>query len=199
MDRGLLLLDKDTSAVLPAYQGGVQDSDIVASDPDAMVSLDSCHRRGTGKGRFLSARVRPLGPDGLAVPYAYPGTRLRIDLLIQCISGFPGSNVGIEIYDAHGYRIIDANIALKRRFLPMQAGELARVRIELHDLLLKPGNYLIGLWLGRAGIENIDYLERALSFSVETDSENVVHTELFPGVYQCRFEASIEKIVGAVN
>ena len=53
------------------------------------------------------------------------------------------------IYDANGYRLIDANTALKGTFLSMQAGQEVVVRFVLTQVLLRPASYYVGLWIGK--------------------------------------------------
>ena len=57
----------------------------------------------------------------------------------------------------------------------------------LKDVLLKPGRYRVNLSLGRSRVENIDYVEFAGGFDFFEPPSPSNHTEVFPGVYQCRF------------
>ena len=59
---------------------------------------------------------------------------------------------------------------------------------------LKPGEYSLGLWLGRTNVEDIDGILHAVSFRVEPDFENIGHTAIFPGVYQCAFDVDMSPI-----
>ena len=77
-------------------------------------------------------------------------------------------------------RLLDVNTAIKGAFLSLQRGEQACVNFRLHDLLLKPGTILLGLWLGRGGIEEIDSVQQAASFSVEAPPVSLKHSETFP-------------------
>jgi hypothetical protein len=77
-----------------------------------------------------------------------PGSRLRIETRIVCAAPVDSANVGITIYDAGGYRLVDANTAMQGRFVSMQPGDEARVEFTLDDVRLKPGTYLVGLWMG---------------------------------------------------
>jgi hypothetical protein len=95
------------------------------------------------------------------------------------------------IYDAAGYRLIDVNTALQGRFLTLAPGDEARVEFELERVLLKPGPYLLGLWIGRGGTENIDGILYATTLLVEPDPGRLRHSEVFPGPYQCEFSHSV--------
>jgi hypothetical protein len=73
----------------------------------------------------------------------------------------------------------------------MDAGQKIRARFLLHDVLLKPGRYFTGLWLGREAMEVIDHVEHAATFDVMESEENSQHVVIFPGVYLCRFENDV--------
>jgi hypothetical protein len=120
------------------------------------------------------------------------GCEVRIETTIQCLANIQNSNVAVIIYDSNGYRLIDVNTAMKGEFLSMQAGAEATVRFLLREVLLKPGSYYVGLWIGRGGVEEMDSVEYATRMDVIADVENVKHTEVFPGPYVCRFDAMVE-------
>jgi hypothetical protein len=66
------------------------------------------------------------------------------------------------------------------------------MQFQLHNVLLKPGVYLLGLWLGYGAVQAIDGLTHASTFSVEADPETLMHSETFPGVYQCDYIHTIQ-------
>ena len=153
--------------------------------------LSNRERKGNGRARFTSIRIQPVGPTGELRTAVYPGCDLRVDFEIECRDGIADSNVALIIYDQNGFRVIDANTAQKGRFLRMEAGDKAEVSFLLRDMLLKPGQYLLGLWLGRHGIEEIDHLEHAATFNVLESQGDSRHPITYPGVYLCRFEESM--------
>ena len=61
----------------------------------------------------------------------------------------------------------------------------------LDDVRLKPGTYLVGLWMGRTNVEDIDGILYAATLAVEPDPQQLRHSEQFPGAYLCAFEHSI--------
>lgn len=149
-------------------------------------SLEEVERYGSGRARFTTVRIQSCGTPN----YLETGEDLEIDLEIISCENIEDVNVGAMIYDVTGVRLLDVNIALKGEFLSLQRGEHARVNFRLRDLLLKPGTYTVGLWLGRGGIEDIDLVKHAASFSVEAPPSQLKHSEVFPGPYQCRFEVT---------
>jgi homopolymeric O-antigen transport system ATP-binding protein len=181
LNDGKVVLDGDTNTVVGAYQ-----SDRTAVT-NTTSSLAEQPRRGTGKGTFCSLSTLALSRAGDVLPDAIPGCDLVVEVAIECLADFSAAQVAVMMFDSNAYRVIDANTALRGDFVSLKQGQRATVTFHLDDLLLKPGTYYIGLWLGRGALEEIDYVEDAGSFRVVEDPASVMHTETFPGVYQCRF------------
>lgn len=146
-------------------------------------------REGNGKAFFSEIFIRALGPMG-SVDVAYPGCDLEIEFEIECRSEITDANAAIVFYDTNGYRVIDTNTAQKGEFVSMRAGQKARGRFFLHDVLLKPGKYFVGLWMGRHTMETIDSIEHAATLDVMEGEESTKHGITYPGVYLCRFDQS---------
>jgi lipopolysaccharide transport system ATP-binding protein len=148
-------------------------------------------RQGNGKARFSAVSVQPLTPTGEPLETARPGCDLRIKVEIQGRSQIADCNLAIIIYDMTGVRVIDTNTAQKGEFVNLEAGQNARARFLLHDVLLKPGKYVVSLWLGRHTLEVIDYVEQAAAIDVMGSEETSKHGVIYPGVYLCRFNHDI--------
>ena len=151
-----------------------------------------CAREGEGQAKFSSIVVQPLDSDREPVPVAYPGCNLSIELGIECYSSISESTAAIIIYDQTGYRVVDVNTAQKNDYVRLNAGDKAKVSFLVRDVLLKPGEYYIGLWLGQHGVDVIDHIEHAASLSVMEGEENSQHYVTYPGVYLCRFEETVQ-------
>jgi hypothetical protein len=100
----------------------------------------------------------------------------------------------VVFYDASGYRLVDVNTASQGRFLSLRPGEEAQISFTLENVLLKPGTYLVGLWLGRGAVDDIDGILYATTLDVEVDAERLRHSEIFPGPYQCEFSHRVDLI-----
>ena len=159
----------------------------VSNGPD----LSDRKREGTGKARFMSISIEARDADGHLLSVACPGCNLSIDVEIECKSGFAHANLAITFYDSNGSRIIDANTAQKGDFVMLKAGQVARANFRLQEVLLKPGKYLIGLWIGREGVESIDHVEHATTMDFAENEETSGHPVLYPGTYLCRFEEHV--------
>ena len=188
IDRGSLVQDGSPSAITALYQSSLYPA--IKDNPD----LSAAKRYGSGKARFTAVKVTPLGKDKGPWPFLRSGEALRVEVWIRSESELVEANVALIIYDSLGYRLIDANTALQGAFLELKPGQEARVEFELEEVLLRPGTYLIGLWMGRHNVEDIDGITHATSVSVEADPETFKHSETFPGVYQCRYTHYIEKV-----
>jgi lipopolysaccharide transport system ATP-binding protein len=145
-------------------------------------------REGNGKARFTSVAVQPLNEEGEELKVAYPGCSLQIEIELECMQGFADCNLALIFYDVNGYRLIDTNTAQKGQFISLSAGQKGRARFLLRELLLRPGTYFVGLFLGRSLMELVDYIEHAVTFQVVESEETNKYSEIYPGTYLCRFE-----------
>ena len=185
LDGGRLVLESDPITVAARYQA------MLTAAPTESADLAGAEHFGTGKARFASLRFVPERRDGTTREMMCPGSRLRIETRIICSAPVDSANVGITIYDASGYRLIDANTAMQGRFVSMLPGDEARIEFALDDVRLKPGTYLVGLWMGRGNVEDIDGILYAATLEVEPDPQQLQHSEQFPGPYLCAFKHSV--------
>jgi hypothetical protein len=181
LDAGSLNLDSDPITVAAKYQA------TLTAAPNGSADLSNAEHFGTGKARFVSLQFVPERPDGSIRETIYPGDRLRIETRIVATAPVDSANVGITIYDAAGYRLVDANTAMQGRFVSLAAGDDALVTFTLEDLRLKPGTYLVGLWMGRTNVEDVDGVLYAATLEIEPDPRQLRHSEQFPGAYLCQF------------
>ena len=185
LEKGEVAMDGPTHEITTAYY--VHASNPAEDNPD----LCGRPRTGTGKAIFTSLTLRPLGSDGKPISGPRTGCDLSIETTIEARAFLPDSNVAVIIYDRGGYRLVDVNINQKGEFLRLQPGEKARIRFLIRELLLKPGTYLVGVWLGRNNLEETDSIEYAVTLEVAPEVENQVHSVVFPGPYLCRFECAV--------
>ena len=193
LETGRLVIDGATPKVAAVYHA--QSADAVWRDSD----LRTAPRVGTGKAIFTSIALQPMTGDGSMLDAAYTGCDLEIDLTIEARQDLPASNVAVIIYDSGGYRLIDVNTARKGEFLTLKAGEVARVRFCLAQLLLRPGIYFVGLWIGRQEIEEIDHIEHAGTIEIAASTADNKSSIPFPGTYLCRFEESISILQSSMS
>lgn len=165
-----------------------------AALPENDCSLTERRREGNGKAHFTSLSLQPLTLSGDRINVCRPGCDLLIEFEIECYSRIAEANAAVIIYDQNGFRVIDANTAQKGTHVQLEAGQKGRISFLLHDLLLKPGQYFVTLWLGWQAMGVIDHVEHAGAFNVVEGEESRQHTIVFPGVYLCRFEHDVSII-----
>lgn len=163
------------------------------NESDANLPLVERPRTGSGAARFTRMTVIPFDAAGKRGEYIVSGMSVQFDLEITAEAQLRDTTVAVTIYDVNRYRLIDVNTALKGEFLSLAPGSKANVSFIIEEVLLKPGRYLVELWLGRAGIEEVDFIREAGMIEVHDDVKNAIHTETFPGIYKCRFSHRISK------
>jgi lipopolysaccharide transport system ATP-binding protein len=184
LDRGGVEFDGSTTEATARYYA--ESLEIVDRS-----DLSTLPRKGNGKARFTSIFIQPLDPAGRPLNVAYPGCDLSVDVELVCESDFAHSNLAIIFYDSTGYRVIDTNTAQKGEFVSLRAGQTAKANFLLREVLLRPGKYLVGMWLGRDTLETIDDIEHAATLDFAESDETSRHSTVFPGTYLCRFENKI--------
>lgn len=190
--RGILLSDgkiiQDGSArdITSEYQS------IMYSHINDSSDLTTVERYGNGKCKFTSIKITPYDNEQNPQKILQVGQNLEIKLAIFAYQDVYDTNVAIIIYEKSGYRIIDANTLMKNSFLTLKKGQTAIVTFILQNVLCKPGDYLLGLWIGRANIEDIDGIGYAKQFSIETNPYTSESSNKFPGIYLCDYDYSLE-------
>jgi lipopolysaccharide transport system ATP-binding protein len=148
-------------------------------------------REGNGKGRFESIEIHAQDAMGKKLTVAYPGCDLKVEVEVQCHANFSECLLAVIFYDINGYRVVDANTAQQGDFISLKVGQKARVTFLLRDVLLRPGQYFVGVWLGRHAMEVLDHVEHAIILDVAEGDEHKHTPIVYPGLYLCRFEKQI--------
>lgn len=177
-----------TEAVVTAYHDRMLPA--IAPTPD----LRHVERYGNGQARFTEIRVEVVGRGGEAESVFRTGDDLRIVLELTASEQVVDANVAIILYDPLGLRLVDANTALQGLFLTLEPNGSVRVEFVLCQLLLKPGQYSVGLWMGKRNVCDIDGITYAARFTVEQRAEDIHYDQVFPGPYQCRFQVRVTGI-----
>ena len=186
IEKGKLVKDGTASTVTQKYLE--KTAPLINNEID----IEQAPRYGNGKARFTALEIYPLTEEGQRCVTMQTGNDLEIIVTIEAYQEIKDAVVAIIIYDSTGYRLIDVNIGLKGHFLSLDPKQIAKIKFRLHDLLLKPGLYLLGLWIGRRNVYVIDGINYAKEFSVELNSALIKSPTEYPGVYQCRFSEKID-------
>ncbi len=180
LDKGKIVFNGDSQEGIELYQK----ENMNAFNEDYNFYSDDPDRYGNGKVRFRSLEVSSVNKEGRL--NFYPGDDIKIKLGIEALKGIEDIIVAVIIYSIDGYRLIDVNTALKGNYISLNSGENRNVEFTLNNVLLKPSEYLIGLWMGKTG-EDIDGIQYASRFSIELNHEKNSNTHIYPGSYQVVF------------
>jgi lipopolysaccharide transport system ATP-binding protein len=190
MGRGQIAFDGSTAEATARYYA---DSLKVGAQGD-----DLAHRPRleivNGKARFTSLSIKPLSEHGMQLGVTQPGCSLAVEIELECLRDFSDCNLALIFYDVNGYRVIDTNTAQKGQFVSLKSGQKARALFILREVLLRPGTYFVSPWLGRVPMEVIDYVEHAAELRIVESEETNKYSEIYPGVYLCRFENHFDVI-----
>jgi len=187
LQRGKLLRSGKTCDVVSAY------TEHTVGSIESVVNIENKARSGSGIARFTELSIHSAKKGCSLYQKIIPGSDVDIQLKILSIASITDVNVAITLYDLNGIRIVDVNTALKGHVLSLPINSSAIVKFTLKSLLLKPGKYVVDLWMGKGGIEDIDYIREAGVIEVKFDHTRSNHTETFPGIYQCEFSHQIIK------
>lgn len=187
LDHGRIEMDGPAADVVEHYQESLTERSNKTFD------VLRAEQRKTGRARIISVRLTPLDRNGSPVEVLRVGGDLEIELEVEAHDRISEANVTTVVSELTGYRVIDANLAIKDDHLSLDAGKRAVVRFTLRSLLLRPGTYRLSAGMNKKGIENIDLVADAATFVVEVDPRNLQHSDIYPGVYQCEFTHSVVK------
>jgi lipopolysaccharide transport system ATP-binding protein len=183
LEHGLIAFDGPTAAATARYY-----ADSMKIGPRGEDLLQRPRADGNGKARFSSIAIQALDGGGEELEVAHPGCNLRVEIELECLRSFANCNLAVIFYDTNGYRVIDTNTGQKGQFVSLNAGQRGRACFLLRQVLLRPGTYFVGVWLGRDGIEALDHIEHAITLEVMGSEETSRQHVTYPGVYLCRFE-----------
>jgi hypothetical protein len=186
IDAGRIIKDGDAKTITSEYLSMLYNNIETTSD------LDNVERYGNGKARFTAVTIIPIDKNSNPQEIFSIGQNVKIILEIIANESIYDTNVALIIYERMGYRLIDANLALKNSCFSLLKGQKAKIIFILQNVLLQPGVYLLGLWIGRSNIEDIDGITYAKQFSIEIDPDTTEASHNFPGVYLCDFTYSVE-------
>ncbi len=145
---------------------------------------------GSGEAKVEAVTLRPVGPGDLNDEFMRTGHDLLVELEIAASQAVHDATVAIIIYDSSGSRLVDANTEIAGLPFDIAAHGTTTAVFRLKDLLLRPGRYFLGTWIGRRNIADIHGVTHALEFEVRHSASNAGHIHSYPGTYQCRFDVS---------
>lgn len=148
-------------------------------------------RQGTGDAIFQSVELQAINLEDDDTEAIRTGDDLVVKTVLKGVNKVKDSNVAIIIYDLYGVRIIDANLAIQGQAASFLPDDLKTVTFTLHDVLLKPGEYVLGLWCGVPNT-NIDAISEAIRFRVDERLSSKKYSITFDGFYQCNYDIEMD-------
>jgi lipopolysaccharide transport system ATP-binding protein len=185
LSNGTILKDGEAREITSEYQS------MMYSHIDSSEDLTNIERYGNGKSRFTSVTITPYDKQ-ISQNILQVGQDLEITTNIIAYQDIIDANVAVIIYEQSGYRLIDVNTAIKNSHISLKQGQSATIKFRLKNVLCKPGTYLLGLWLGRANVEDIDGIKYAKQFQIETNIFTSESSYKFPGTYLCEYDHTVE-------
>jgi lipopolysaccharide transport system ATP-binding protein len=187
LEKGELKADGRTIEVVQKYL-----EQTTSTNSESEIDFQKVHHYGNGRARFIDVQICPTNQKSTSNSIIQTGSDLLIKTTIEAFEEITETVVAVVIYDSSGYRIIDANTGLEGHYLSLKSKQKATVTFRLNNLLLKPGTYRVGLWIGRPNVYDIDGITYAKQFTISFDPTTIKSPIEYPGVYQCNFTDLIE-------
>lgn len=158
--------------------------------------LGHASRSGSGAARFTHLESKPLSRTGEPLALATTGSDLRFDVQIDAARSINAASVRLTVADQNSYALVDVGTELASS-LTLEAGESARVSFRLRELLLRPGLYTVGLWLGRSEADVYDAIEYASPLEIASGADDALRGGTSTGAYVCRCDVELSVAPGA--
>jgi len=163
IDQGKIVADGPTADVTARYlaEGFARTA---KSGPLEWIVLNSVEHAGTGQSRFASLRY---GSDNATVGHhAYTGGPLQVTLEIVSDKPRRVGSLAVTVNDEHGTVLVNADSVELGVSVDLRRGTTF-LALQIETLHLKPGTYVIGLWLAEATHEPVyDYIQSACPLEV---------------------------------
>jgi len=183
ISNGKLMKVGDPEEVIKAYRKSASGSS------SGEKTLAKAAHYGDGSARFVKINIK----NKSGKPIFVTGDDIDCEVTIKANQDISNANVAIVISDEREIRLIDANTLIKGYGLALKQGQTAKVVFSLKNVRLRPGNYIVAVWMGAYASHEIDAVKYADSFEVEARREDILYTAPYPGLYSCEFDYKVEK------
>lgn len=182
LEHGRLVAQGDTANIIVRYLS----SDSYTASPAEWIDVSDTRRQGTGEARFVGVWYSSINK---AVGFrAYSNGPLEFQLAIMSDSTRSVGSIAVTLYDQYGTKLVNADTLSLGRSVTLQKGRNV-VRLRLKELHLKPGIYVLGLWLANPLGGIFDYIESAFKIEViDLESEGFGIKVGADGVVTCQFD-----------
>lgn len=185
LEHGHLVADGTTSEIVDRYlSGGAREA-----HPGHWIDLEGAARTGSGGARFQSVRYSSRS----ARHHLQPFTRGRLEFRLTAVSDAARDvNLSVSIWNQSGTKLVNADTTTLGRTVALRQGKTT-CRLTIERLYLKPGTYVVGLWLGDPASETLDRIESAFRIEVHDRQPERPAVRLDPrydGPVECRFDVA---------
>jgi lipopolysaccharide transport system ATP-binding protein len=183
LERGRLTAIGETSEVVGRYLASGTDEFPAGS----WIDVSTASRSGSGIARFVGLRYSSLNEAVGLRPY--PCGPLEFELTIDSQVSRSSATIALSVRDQHGTKLINADSGTIAAPVVLRPG-VSTWRLVIEQLYLKPGSYVVGLWLADRVGELIDRVGSVCRIEVVDSDSRAVGTRVDPrydGVVACRF------------
>jgi lipopolysaccharide transport system ATP-binding protein len=194
-ERGRLVSYGSPAKIIPLY---LISNDSCQSLPNQWIDVSKNNRTGTGEARFVAVQYTSLNEAVEFQPFSCGTLEFLLDIESTLSSSFGG--LAVAIFDQKGTILVNADIASLGQTISLCRGNNI-IQLRIHKLYLRPGIYVVGLWLDRTGTGEmpIDSVESAFEIEVIdeiTDSTTPRLNIKTSGCVICKF--SILKVKSSI-
>ncbi len=184
---GRVVADASASEITRLYSAGV-----VMATTTEEVDLTSLPRARPRAAQCTAIQVSAVDERGTALDAIVPGSTMQVVVTVHATHAVSHALLGVELMDERGRPAMGITTDSVDGWIDLAANETRRVTVRLHDVLLRPGIYTVGLTLTMV-TEKLDALDAVMRFEV-TPAPNAGY-ERWPGwpaaAYAPRFDVSI--------
>ena len=168
LDHGRLSMQGNTTDVIEKYLSFVSSKSI---GPKGWIDLSTQKREGTGKVRFTAVSYTSLN-QSLGF---YPYTNGPLEFSVKLISDSERlvGSIALTIFDRYGTKLVNVDTLALGRSISLCEGE-NNIKLQIDQLHLNPGAYMLGLWVADPPIEVYDHLTSVTIIEVvESEKEKI--------------------------
>jgi lipopolysaccharide transport system ATP-binding protein len=192
LEHGQLVQDGPTVEVVTRYLARHSSG----SPPGAWVDLSDASHKGTGEARYTAVRFSSGDPATSYQPYRRGP--LEVSVRIASELRRPAVSLAFALYDQDGMRLLSVDSDSLGRPLVLMRG-ISGWTFRIPQLFMKPGVYVLGLWLGSRVGETLDRVEAIRLEVIERHGQPIGarRDPRYDGIVDCEF--SLEETVDTVS
>jgi ABC-type polysaccharide/polyol phosphate transport system ATPase subunit len=180
---GRLVADGTVADVTRQYVTDSMDASVVAP-PERWIQLQNTARQGSGEARF--DRVCYASDNPTVAFRAYSGGTVEFLIEIYSDAERRANSLAVTLYDQNGTKLVNADTIEIGHHVQLRHGRTV-VACRISALHLRPGIYVVGLWLADDPGRVYDHIPAALLLDV---ADVQIHSfgGRGPGVVTCQFD-----------